>query len=305
MNITIIGAGAMGSLFGALLTESGEKVCLLDIWKEHVNAINKNGLGIELDGKTRFVKIKAEFNEKTVEKSDLVIIFVKSNQTPEASEAANKFIGNKTLVLTLQNGMGNADVMTKFIDPKKIVAGTTSHGATVIGPGHIRHAGKGPTVIGMWSGGKKEGLADIVNTFNKAGIETQAVEDVKPVVWKKLIINVGINSITALTGIKNGGILDLESTKALVKEAVKEAVAVAAAQGIKLPEDMADQVFKVARATGANRSSMGQDIDHKRQTEIGAINGAIVSLAEQSGFVSVPVNKTLTALVETYQSHFQ
>ncbi len=305
MNITIIGAGAMGSLFGALLTESGEKVCLLDIWKEHVNAINKNGLCIELDGKTRFVKIKAELSENIVGKSDLVIIFVKSNQTPEAAEAANKFIGNKTLILTLQNGMGNADVMTKFINPGKIVAGTTSHGATMIAPGHIRHAGKGPTVIGMWSGGKKDELADIVYIFNKAGIETQAVEDVKPVVWKKLIINVGINSITALTGIKNGEILDLESTKTLVKGAVQEAVAVAAAQGIKLPKDMADQVFKVAKATGGNRSSMGQDIDHKRQTEIGAINGAIVSLAEQSGFVSVPVNKTLTALVETYQSHFQ
>ncbi len=305
MNISIIGAGAMGSLFGALLTESGENVCLFDIWKEHIDAINTNGLAIELNGKTRFIKIKAEFVENVVEKPDLVIIFVKSNQTSEAAETANKFLGKKTLVLTLQNGMGNADVMTKIIEPRRIVAGTTSHGATTIGPGHIRHAGKGPTVIGMWSGEKNEGLAHIVETFNKAGIETKAVEDVKPVVWKKLIINVGINAITALTGIKNGGILDLESTKALVRQAVKEAVAVAASQGIILPEDMADQVFKVAGATGANRSSMGQDIDHKRQTEIGAINGAIVSLAEQSGFEMVPVNKTLTALVETYQSHFQ
>jgi len=305
LNISIIGAGAMGSLFGALLAESGENVCLIDIWKEHINAINTNGLAIELDGKTRFIKLKAEFVENMVDRSDLVIIFVKSNQTSEAAETANKFIGDKTLVLTLQNGMGNADVMTKIIDPKKIVAGTTSHGATMIGPGHVRHAGKGPTVIGMWSGEKNEGLADIVETFNKAGIETKAVEDVKPVVWKKLIINVGINAITALTGIKNGGILDLESTKDLVREAVKEAVAVADAQGIKLPEDMADQVFKVAEATGANRSSMGQDIDHRRQTEIGAINGAIVRLAAQSNFDMVPVNKTLTALVETYQSHFQ
>ncbi len=306
MNITIIGAGAMGGLFGALLTEAGEEVCLLDIWKEHIDNINNNGLGVELDGKTRFVKINARSHEDTIDKSDLIIIFVKSTQTSKAAEIAKRLAGDRTLIMTLQNGMGNADAIAEIISPEKIVAGTTSHGATVIGPGHIRHAGKGPTVIGLWSGKKNAELKNIAEIFNKAGIATEAVDDVKPVVWKKLIINVGINAITALTGIKNGGILDLESTRSLVKEAVREAVSVAAEQGIKLPHDMAEQVFKVAEATGANRSSMGQDIDRQRRTEIEAINGAVVSLAERAGSnkINVPVNKTLTALVQTYQSHY-
>ncbi len=304
MNITIVGAGAMGSLFGALLTESGEAVCLLDIWKEHVDIINDRGLGIELNGKTRFVKIRAEYGYNSVNESDLVIIFVKSTQTYEAAKTAHRLIGDKTFVLTLQNGMGNADAIAEIIEPERVIAGTTAHGATVIGPGYIRHAGQGPTILGMWSGRQNVALERIAEVFNTAGIVTEVVDDVKTVVWKKLIINVGINAITALTGIKNGGILDLESTRDLVGEAVKEAVSVAASQGIKLPRDMTEQVFKVAKATGANRSSMGQDIDNKRQTEIDAINGAVVDLAKKSGHEKVPVNETLTALVRTCQAHY-
>ncbi len=304
MKITIIGSGAMGSLFGALLTESGENVLLLDIWQEHIDAINNKGLGVEVEGATRFVKIRAEYNIDPTNKSDLIIIFVKSTQTSKAAEIAKKLMGDNTLVLTLQNGMGNADTIAEIIDPDKVVAGTTAHGATMIGPGLVRHAGKGPTIIGMWSGKSNTALENIVNMFNKAGIATEAVNDIKPIVWKKLIINVGINAITALTGIKNGEILDLEETRNLVIQAVNEAVSIAELQGINLPKNMPEQVFKVAEATKANRSSMGQDIDNKRQTEIDAINGAIVKLAEASGNIEVPVNKTLTALIKTYQAHY-
>ncbi len=304
MKITIIGSGAMGSLFGALLTESGENVLLLDIWQEHIDAINNKGLGVEVEGATRFVKIRAEYNIDPTNKSDLIIIFVKSTQTSKAAEIAKKLMGDNTLVMTLQNGMGNADTIAEIIDPNKVVAGTTAHGATMIGPGLVRHAGKGPTIIGMWSGKSNTDLENIVNMFNKAGIATEAVNDIKPIVWKKLIINVGINAITALTGIKNGEILDLEETRNLVIQAVNEAVSIAELQGINLPKNMPEQVFKVAEATKANRSSMGQDIDNKRQTEIDAINGAIVKLAEASGDIEVPVNKTLTALIKTYQAHY-
>jgi 2-dehydropantoate 2-reductase len=303
MKITVVGAGAMGSLFGALLSESGTSVRLLDIWAEHINAINENGLGIELDGKIRSVNIKATTDKKKIRKADLVIIFVKSNHTGDAAGVASELVSRTGFVLTLQNGLGNADIIAKSINPGRIIAGTTSHGATILGPGLIRHAGIGPTLIGMWSGDEKAAVQCIADVFNKAGIATETVDDIRGVVWKKLMINVGINAVTALTGIRNGHLLDLSSTRALVRAAVEEAMGIARTNGIKIPDDMVEQVFRVAETTGANRSSMGQDVDNKRQTEIGVINGAVVKEAQKLGLV-VPVNQTLTRLMETLQTHY-
>ena len=200
--------------------------------------------------------------------------------------------------------MGNADIISQLVDTDKVVAGTTSHGATILEPGLIRHAGIGPTLIGMWSKNNNFELENIKNVFCSAGIDTKIEDNIHLVVWKKLIINVGINAITALTGIKNGGILDLPPTGELVRSAVKEACDVAMAHGVKFADDMAEQVFKVAEATGPNRSSMGQDVDHRRQTESDAINDAIVSLAQKKG-MSVPVNQTLTALIKTLQKNYK
>lgn len=303
MDITIIGAGAMGSLFGSLLAESGQNVLLVDIWQEHINAINSQGLGIESNGETKRVNIKATDNIQNCPESDLVIIFVKSTQTKQAAVQAGQCLKDKGLVLTLQNGMGNADIISQHLHPDRVIAGTTSHGATMLEPGLIRHAGKGPTLIGMWSKTDSTDLEDITSIFSKAGIETTIENNIHQVVWKKLAVNVGINAITALTGIKNGQISDTPPTGELVREAVAETLDVAAAYNIKLPDDMAQQVFAIARATGKNRSSMGQDIDNKRQTEIDAINGAVVRLAKDKA-VSVPVNRTLTALVKTMQKNY-
>lgn len=303
MDITIIGAGAMGSLFGGMLAKSGLNVFLVDIWKEHVNELNSNGLLIESDGKEQRIDIKATDNIQNCPQSDLVIIFVKSTQTEQAAVQAGMCLKDKGLVLTLQNGMGNADIISQHLHPDRVIAGTTSHGATMLEPGLIRHAGKGPTLIGMWSKTDSTDLENITSIFCKAGIDTAVEDNIHLVVWKKLAVNVGINAITALTGIKNGQISDTPPTGELVREAVAETLDVAAAYNIKLPDDMAQQVFAIARATGKNRSSMGQDIDNKRQTEIDAINGAVVRLAKDKA-VSVPVNRTLTALVKTMQKNY-
>jgi 2-dehydropantoate 2-reductase len=140
--------------------------------------------------------------------------------------------------------------------------------------------------------------------FNQAAIETESVDDVRSVVWNKLLINIGINAITALSGIKNGQVLDQEATRELSRAAVEEAMAVARAQQVKIKEDAVAIVFKVAEATGANRSSMGQDVDNKRQTEIAAINGFIVREADRLG-LEVPVNRTLTTLIQTLENHYK
>ncbi len=305
MKIAVVGAGAMGSLFGALLAEAGNDVWLNDVWAEHVHAINKNRLEIEREGKTRRVKINATTDAREIGEAELVIVFVKSTQTKAAAEIAGTLAGVNGMVLTLQNGMGNADIIAEVIEPARVLAGTTSHGATLLGPGSIRHAGGGPTTIGVWSRTKEgfECAVRFADLFNGAGIACEAVEDVRVPVWNKLLINVGINAITALTEIKNGEILDLEVTRDLSRSAVEEAMNVAQARGINVREDMVEHVQAVARATAVNRSSMGQDVDNGRQTEISAINGFVVREGQDLG-LKTPVNRTLTALIETLEKHY-
>lgn len=304
MKITIIGAGAMGSLFGSLLADSGQDVLLIDIWQAHIDAVNARGVCIESGEKTRWIAVKASSHIQDGKNSDLVIVFVKSTQTGPAADAALACLNGTGHVLTLQNGMGNADVISEVVPPDRVVAGTTSHGATLLGPGRIRHAGTGPTLIGLWSKKSSAGLEPIKRVLCDAGLDTSIEADIHRVIWKKLIINIGINAITALTGIKNGGIADHPPTGDLVRAAVKEACDVAAAHHVTLADDIIDQVFSVARATGSNRSSMGQDVDHQRQTEIDTINGAVVKLAEAKE-IPVPVNRTLTALVKTLEKSYR
>lgn len=304
MKIAVVGAGAMGSLFGGLLAESGADVWLLDIWAEHVKAINENGLNIKREDKFRSVSVKATTDPNRIGISDLVIIFVKSTNTSQAAKTAKFLMDDNSLILTLQNGMGNADTIAEVIESARIIAGTTSHGATMRGPGSIRHAGIGPTTIGMWADGGKDKALYIAKFLTEAGIKTEAVDDIQNVIWNKLLVNVGINAITALTGIKNGQLLDLSATQDISRAAVEEAMELARAQGVMIREDSVGHVFEIAKATSPNRSSMGQDVDNKRLTEIEAINGFVVREASKIG-LKVPVNKTLTALIETLQSHYE
>jgi len=306
MKIAVVGAGAMGSLFGATLAEAGNEVWLYDVWIEHVQAINQDGLAIEREGKTRTLRIAATTDPEKIGQAELIIIFVKSTHTAAAAETARKIAGSGGMVMTLQNGMGNADILAKFIDPERILAGTTSHGATMLGPGRICHAGAGLTTIGAWAEteqGRKR-ARNLSAFFTRISIESEAVDDVRSVLWNKLFINIGINAITALTAIKNGQILDLEITRELSRKAVEEAMEIAGRMNIKLREDTVDQVYAVAEATAVNRSSMGQDVDNKRQTEIGTINGYIVREAKRLG-MQAPVNETLTALIQTLEYHYK
>ncbi len=303
MNIAVIGAGAMGSLFGALLWESGHRVHLISRDEAHIEAIQKSGLAIERPGASRTLTIPASVNAERVPEADICLVFVKSPDTPDAAADAARLAGRTGAVLTLQNGLGNADILAGTVGEGRIIAGTTAHGATLTAPGKIRHAGVGPTVVGMWSGPDPAPARQTADILNGAGIETAVADDIRTVIWNKLLINVGINAITALTGINNGGILDLEETRRLSRTAVKEAMAVAHAQGISVNPDAVDAVFRVAEATRGNRSSMGQDVDYRRPTEIDAINGAVVDLAETLN-MPAPVNQTLTTLVKTLQAHY-
>jgi len=299
----VVGAGAIGSLFGGLLAEAGADVWLVDIWHQHVDAINDHGLCIEREGPARTLQVRATMNPSAVGKAELIMVLVKSTDTAAAAETVAALCGPDSLVLTLQNGLGNTETLERQMGSTPVLAGVTSHGVTMLGPGHIRHAGVGPTVIGSWSADGHAGAVAVAGFLTESGIGTSADENIRAVLWDKLFVTVGINAITALTGILSGRLLELESTRDLVTSAVEEAVAVARAAGIDVREDPVDHVCDVIRATAENRSSMGQDVDNRRLTEIEAINGAVVREAERQG-IEVPVNRTLTALIETLQAGF-
>jgi 2-dehydropantoate 2-reductase len=300
MHTVIVGAGAMGSLFGGRLS-SVVQVTLLDPWAEQVAAIQRHGLTIEeLDGSESNIPISATTDPAAVPEADLVILFVKSHATGEASQQARGFLAHDGLALTLQNGIGNAEAMAEVLGEERVVAGVTSHGATLLGPGRVRHAGQGPTHVSTRPE-IADRLRDVTAALEQAGFEVHMSEDLDTLVWGKLIINVGINALTAILRVPNGKLVEIPAARALMAEAVGEADAIRRAAGVRLPYgDPLARVEQVARATATNRSSMLQDVLRGAPTEIGVINEAIVSQGERLG-VHAPVNRCLSTLVRAIE----
>jgi len=297
MRVVIVGAGAMGSLFGFFFHQAGKKVWLLDKHPELTQKIRKKGLRIEgISGEHQiFLPITTKVSE--IGTADLIIIFVKSYDTAQAILDAQPLIGPNSVVLTLQNGIGNLETITKVVGKERTLAGTTAHGATVIEPGHIHHAGKGETIIGEIDGSESLRLKKIKNFFESAGIETQITYDVKGLLWSKLLINIGINPLTAITGLRNGQLLDYEETRKIIARLLNEAQLLIDKKGIKLNySDPFSKVEAVCQATSLNISSMLQDIRNKKKTEIDFINGAILTEGKKYG-LDFPINQSLTYLI--------
>jgi 2-dehydropantoate 2-reductase len=300
----IIGAGAMGSLFGGLLTLSREEVWLVDTWKDHIDALRSKGISIEERGEIQTVRVNATTDVTSVGKADLVLFFVKTYHTEKAASDAPVLKKDDTVFLTLQNGLENEEAICKRVDRKNVMLGVTNHGATLLGPGHIRHAGWGKTYIGELDGKVTPRVTQIAQLFTRAGIETEVSSNIQSLVWNKLFINVGINAVAALTGLRNGQLLDHPETLRLMYALVSEAVEVARKKGIPIEGNPIETVKAVAEATRENRCSMGQDIDNRRKTEIDAINGAVVREAERLG-IPVPYNQMITDLIKVIEKTFQ
>jgi 2-dehydropantoate 2-reductase len=303
MKTVIMGAGAMGSLFGGLLALSGEDIWLVSPQRDHIDMILANGLTIEEKGKILTVRVKATTDANSVGKADLVLFFVKTYQTEQAVSNALPLEKEDTVFLTLQNGLNNEEVICRRVDPKKVMVGVTNQGATLLGPGHVRHAGWGETHIGELRERETERGSRIAGIFQKAGIETHVSSQIYELIWAKLLVNVGINALTALTGLKNGQLLDHPETLRMMDVLVSEAAEVAKRKGIRIDGNPVQKVISVAEVTRENRSSMGQDFDYKRKTEIDAINGAIVKEAKNLG-ISVPYNQMITDLIKVIERTF-
>ncbi len=305
MKTVILGSGALGSLYGGMLAEAGFDVTLVDVWKEHIDTVNASGLFIEGIGGDRSVKnIRGVTDPEQAGTADLVIVFVKATATAEAMKGALSLLGPETAVLTLQNGLGNVEKLAETAGKERVMAGITGHGCTLLGPGKIRHAGQGDTVLGEPCGEVSNRLKSVGAMLEKAGFSVKLSGNVMGLIWGKLMVNIGINALTAITGLRNGRLVEFPETDELLELAVREAMEIAARKGIRIEtEDSVEHTRKVARLTSANRSSMLQDVSNRRQTEIDVINGAIVDEGKKLG-VPTPVNLVLSNLVRVRQKTY-
>jgi len=302
MNFLIVGPGAMGCLFAARLKKAGHDVTLFDHIEKRAALINKQGIKVEGILGEYTVRVPTVIGELP-SFPDAAAICVKANETRQASKDIESLIGPKSCVLTLQNGLGNMEILQEIFGKERTLGGVTAEGATLLGDGHVRHAGHGDTKFGS-EVPIGDILQKIVSAFNDAGFKTQSANNVNSLIWGKLIVNVGINGLTAITRLKNGRLPDVEGTMAVMEAAVREAVAVADAKGIALPyPDPLGRVVEVCRATAGNIASMLQDVLKQSITEVAFINGAIVREGEALG-ISTPVNHTLTCLVQAIQETY-
>jgi len=296
MNIVILGAGAIGSLFGALLSKKNNVVLVGR--SSHIKAIRKKGLYI--NGKTQLnVKIPSEDSIKKITfLPDILILTVKSYDTSSAISQAKSIIHGDTAVLSLQNGLDNIDKIEKVVDRRQIIAGVTTDGAFFSEYGVVKHTGKGRTILGELNGHKTKRIESIVDAFNGAGIETIASGDILREIWIKAVVNSSINPLTSFSRCKNGYLLENPILEKIVERICRESTNIANVYGIKLSyENMIKKTKEVIRNTSENYSSMLQSFKKGKKTEIDSINGKLTDIGKKHN-VDTTMNEILTYIVK-------
>ena len=287
MRVFLFGAGAMSCLFGARLAGVAE-VTLLDSWEAAIEAIRRRGIIYEDAEGQREIRVGIERLDALLPPADLAIVFVKSWQTEAVAARIESCLHPHGAAVSLQNGLGNLEILGP-----RALSGSTAVGATLVGPGHVRLGGNGPMHIA--------GPAWITDLLRQAGFEAVSCNpaDAQSIIWGKLVINCGINALSALLRVPNGELLLRPDAAVLMSQAAMECAAVARAKGIPLPfPDAAVKVREVAKQTAENRSSMLQDILRGAPTECDAINGAVAAEGKRLG-VPAPVNEFLWRLMRS------
>ncbi|MBA3276405.1 MAG: 2-dehydropantoate 2-reductase [Chloroflexia bacterium] len=321
MRIAIVGAGAMGSLMAGRLAAAIGKhgthpdsavdaVVLYGRPSAHLDAIRAHGLTIvERSGASRAIPVTATTEAADVEGCDVVVVLVKAWASAEAAAPLCPYLTRDTVVITLQNGLGNASALRSALlrDGVRphVYLGVTTQGAMRTEPGVIVHTGSGITALGRRTNPVNTQLRDIANAMTFSGLQTVAVDDIHRWVWRKLAVNAAINPLTALAGVENSVISTDPGLRAAAEAVAREVVAVGKATGVKIDlKEVLAAIDDVARATGDNRSSMLVDVESGTPTEIDAINGAVVSEARRHA-IKVPANQLMTALVRAREGRYQ
>ncbi|MCJ7512576.1 MAG: 2-dehydropantoate 2-reductase [Anaerolineales bacterium] len=289
--VLVVGTGAMACLFAGLLSAQAE-VVMLGTWSEAVRAIRSGGVRLESEAGLQTCRPSATDNPRDCLGVRQALVLVKAWQTPRAAAQLAECLAPEGVALSLQNGLGNLEALGAALGDERAAGGVTRMGATLLGPGRVRVGGRGPTTVA-----DHRRIGSLDRYLRAAGLEVERVADVTSVVWGKLAVNAGINPVAALLRVMNGEVAARPGAAAIVRQAAQEVQAVARALGIELPfEDAGEQALAAARASAENQSSMLQDVLRGARTEIDAINGAVVRLAQAAG-AQAPVNQVLWRLV--------
>ncbi|MHA6251519.1 ketopantoate reductase family protein [Oceanobacillus sp. CAU 1775] len=308
MKTLILGAGAMGCLFGAKLAQAGYDVTIYNRENEKVKTIEKDG--IELHTTTdeiHTIPVEINYNAKELKPEyDLVLILLKSFATEHVLTEVKHLITENTVVLTLQNGVGNLENMQKVIPHAILGVGGTGSGASVLGLGKIAHRAVGKTTIGFLDKQHAITFDKIAKMFSNAGLATEIAEDVLSVIWSKLIVNVAINSLTGITKLTNGNAVLTNEGEAIARNLIREAVTVAKAEGIELLYDNPERevIALIKEKFARNQSSMLTDVLQKRKTEIDVINGAIVIFGIKHN-IETPYNELMVNLIHVIEKTYE
>ena len=309
-NILIVGTGALATLFAARLTQAGQNVTMLGTWRAGLDALRSNGVRlVDIHGNEQKFRVQVTDKPQECAGTKYAIVLVKAWQTERAALQLAECLADDGLALTLQNGLGNYETLIQSLGLNRVALGSTTTGATLLGPGLVRPGGEGVISIGRnraidgvlsvstLAPGASAGEDPLEAALKSARFNVQLVEDAQALVWGKLVVNAAINPLTALLKIPNGELLQRPSAREMMGILANEAASVAHAENIHLPfDDPVAAVEEVARKTSANHSSMLQDVLRGARTEIDAICGAIVKTAEKHK-LEVPVNQLCWRLV--------
>lgn len=269
MKVGVFGPGALGCLFAARLAHAGIDAVLIDHRPERAKRLRKNGIQIEGQGDP--LQIKVDVVTSPPKDLTLQIVVVKAYATESL-----KLVEHVPL-LSLQNGLGNIEVLCRKVGSSHVLAGITSEGATLLDEGHVRHAGRGTTQVGAWTSCPAE---ETIDALTRAGFDVETTDAPGQAVWEKVAINAGINPITALLDVPNGDLLRIPEARQLMRDLVVEAVKVSATEGYRFERSLVETAEDICQTTSENISSMLQDVRARRRTEIEAISGEILRRAQ-------------------------
>ena len=304
--IAVVGAGAMGCLFGGLLAEGGLDVTLIDVWKEHVDRINSDGLQMLGHGGDRSIQVRATTEPDEIGPVDVLFVQCKAPYTKDAVGGVAHLLREDSVAISFQNGLGNEENIGEVVGMERVLGGVTAQGAAIEGAGTVRNFGRLPTQIGEMGGALSERAERVASALDRAGLPTSAVADVRQAIWKKLLANIAISPTSAIANLTIKQVFAVPALRETAFEALDEAVEVARAEGIDLDMSEAREVInQIAgpEGTGDNKSSLCVDILNRRPCEIEVINGAVLRLGQLHG-IATPVNKTLVAAVKGLESHY-
>jgi 2-dehydropantoate 2-reductase len=302
MRIAVVGAGAMGSIFGAALARGGDEVTLVDVAEPLVEKVNADGVTIVRGDEHTTTSVPATSDPASVGVADAVVFFVKCYHTPSAAELARPLVGPETVVASLQNGWGNGDVLAAAFPPEQVVVGVNYNSGLIVEPGVVMHPADQPTFVGTFVDGDTSRAERLADALERAGFATTVTSPVRPEIWKKLILNAATLPPAALTGMHAGALGEQPEMRELVADTAREATTVARALGYPIDaEERVETILALLEKAGPTKASMLQDFEAGRRTEIDVINGAVVKAANEQD-VAVPLNRAFVALVKGWES---